>query len=112
MYHISSIRHCGYYFFRCSFLCSYYSRVAFISTRAYDCAATIRGWRLFQPELTIVQLLFEGGVYFAYDSAATIRGQCLFQSELAIVQLLFEGGVYSKKYCMQLISTPPSMAVW
>ena len=29
-YHISSIRHCGYYFFLCSFLCGYYSRVATI----------------------------------------------------------------------------------
>ena len=28
-------------FFRCLFLCGYYSRAAFISLRASDCAATI-----------------------------------------------------------------------
>ena len=31
MYHISSIRCCGYYFHRCTFQCGYYSRAVFIS---------------------------------------------------------------------------------
>ena len=44
---------------------SYYSRVVFISLRASDCAATIRGRRL-----------FEGGDYLR---AVTIRGRRLFE---------------------------------
>ena len=38
----------GVYFTQSSQLCGYYSRVVFISLRAPNCAATIRGWYLIE----------------------------------------------------------------
>ena len=59
---------------------SYYLRAAFISLRAPDCAATIRGQCLFHLELLIVQLLFEGGVYLKKYSTYSFFMMAVFCS--------------------------------
>ena len=56
-YHISSIRHCSYHYFYSSFVCGYYSKVAFI---------------VLFPPLICVWLLFKGGVY-CFISTAHLR---------------------------------------
>ena len=47
---------------------SHYSRAAFVSLRAPNCAATIQGQCLFHSELPIVRLLFKGSVCFTQSS--------------------------------------------
>ena len=39
LYRISSIRHCGYYFFHCLFLCGYYLRVVVIALESPQISA-------------------------------------------------------------------------
>ena len=64
-YHISSIRHHGYYFFAAHFSMATIRGRLLFEGGYYSRAATIRG-----------RLLFEGGYY---SRAATIRGRLLFE---------------------------------
>ena len=76
IYCTSLIRHHGYYFFRCSLLCSYYvfkggyySRVAFISFISFLSLISFRA--------SVVRLLFKG---CNHSRAVTIRERQLAQS--------------------------------
>ena len=100
VYRISSIRCCGYYFFRCSF-----------------CAATIWGQcRTTRTALVLIRWPSSEIIHIRVCVprillAGTIQGWRLFRSELPIVQLLFEGGVYLTKYgsscgCYTLLFSP------
>ena len=91
MYRISSIRCCGYYSFRCLFLCGYYLRVAIIW-----------GW-----------LLFEGGIYFFGKPAHINNG---WMGYVRVIQWQLLDAVSSSKCSLSVlvwaVETSRTLACW